>query len=172
MSNAVDVGAGDSLIIGLGHRERQDDGVGPYVAQALRQRGLPAHAYEGEGTGLLDLWDGRDRCLVIDAVSGPGAPGSLHIFEDLDDPGFARAAFVHSTHRFGLPEAIALGRALGRLPKRLQVIGITGTAFGFGSGLSPEVAAAAARLIERLASTNGFAEEDIRSANSSGDQQP
>ncbi len=164
MSNAADVGAGGALVIGLGHRERQDDGIGPYVAQALRQRGLPARAYEGEGTVLLDLWDGLDRCLVIDAVSGPGAPGSLHIFDDADDPGLARAAFVHSTHRFGLPEAIALGRALGRLPKRLQVIGITGTAFGFGSGLSPEVAAAAERLIERLSNAKGSAEGNNWSA--------
>ena len=58
---------------------------------------------------------------------------------------------MHSTHQIGLPEAVALGRALGRLPERLMVIGITGTAFGFGSALSPPVAEAAEQLIGRLA---------------------
>ena len=147
MSSAPDTG----IFIGVGHAERQDDGVGPYVADGLRRRGLPAVVHEGDGTGLLDLWEFRRACIVIDAVAGAGAAGSLRVFTDLDDPNFARTAFVHSTHRLGLPEAVALGRTLGRLPGRLVVIGVTGSVFGFGSQLSPPVALAAERLIDRLA---------------------
>ena len=147
MSSAPDSG----IIVGVGHSERQDDGVGPYVARALRRHGLPAVAHEGDGSGLLDIWDSRPACIVIDATAGDDAPGSFRVFTDLDDPAFARAGFVHSTHRLGLPEAVALGRTLGRLPARLIVIGVTGAAFGFGDALTPPVAAAAERLIEALA---------------------
>ncbi|WP_299617604.1 hydrogenase maturation protease [Pelagibius sp.] len=141
----------DWVFIGVGHSERQDDGVGPYIADALGRHGLTAVAHQGDGSGLLELWDARQRCVVIDAVAGGGAPGTVHLFRDLGDPAFAGAGFVHSTHQIGLPEAVALGRALGRLPERLMVIGITGTTFGFGSALSPPVAEAAEQLIDRLA---------------------
>lgn len=147
MSSAPDGG----IVIGVGHADRQDDGVGPHVARGLSRRGVPAVVHAGDGTGLLDLWDSRPACIVIDAVADAGAPGTVHVFTDPDDPAFARAAFVHSSHRLGVPEAVALGRALGRLPGRLIVIGITGAAFGFGSALSPAVETAAERLIERLA---------------------
>ncbi len=158
MSSATDSG----IIIGVGHAERQDDGVGPYVADGLRRRGLPAIAHEGDGTGLLDLWACRRACIVIDAVAGAGAAGGLRVFTDLDDPDFARTAFVHSTHRLGLPEAVALGRTLARMPGRLVVIGVTGSAFGFGDRMSPPVASAAERLIERLASAKDvFADDSL-----------
>ncbi len=146
-SNAPEPG----IFIGVGHAERQDDGVGPFVAEGLRRRGLPAVAHGGDGTGLLDLWESRSACIVIDAVANTGATGGLSVFTDLDASDFLRTAFVHSTHRLGLPEAVALGRALGRLPGRLIVIGVTGAAFGFGSGLSPPVESAAERLIDHLA---------------------
>lgn len=143
--------AGGPLVIGVGHAERQDDGVGPHVAQSLGRLGRRAVAHAGDGTGLLDLWEKESACIVVDAVSGPGEPGEVFLFRDPSDAGFAQTAFVHSTHRLGVPEAIALGRRLGRLPARLMVIGITGQAFGFGNALSPPVAAAAERLIEMLA---------------------
>ncbi len=157
MSSAADCASLKGLLIGLGHAERQDDGVGPFVAAALRRRGFPAVAHNGDGTALLDLWDGQTLCVVVDAMAAADAePGALRVFTDFEDPGFQRAGFVHSTHRLGLPEAVALGRTLGRLPGRLVVVGIVGTAFGFGSDLSPAVAAAAERLVARLAD-RGFA---------------
>ncbi len=139
------------ILIGVGHAERQDDGVGPYVARELARRGLPAIVHEGDGTGLLDLWQSRPACIVVDAVTGAGAPGTLRAFTDFDHPDFLCADFVHSTHRLGVPEAIALGRTLERLPARLLVVGVTGAAFGFGDRLSPQVALAADRLIDWLA---------------------
>ena len=58
MSSAPEaVGGSGGIIIGVGHSERQDDGVGPYVAEELRWRGLPTVAHEGDGSGLLDLVD-------------------------------------------------------------------------------------------------------------------
>ena len=148
------VGAEGGIIIGLGHAERQDDGVGPYVAKALARHGLPAIAHEGDGSGLLELWQDRPVCIVVDAIgqAGGGASdaGRLQVFTEVDGAAFARAAFVHSSHRVGLPEAVALGKALDRLPGHLVVIGIVGVAFGFGCALSPAVAKSAETLIEHF----------------------
>ena len=158
MSSASDAG----LVIGIGHADRQDDGVGPYVARALAGGGLPAVVHEGDGTGLLDIWDHRRACIVIDAMASADPPGTIRIFTNVDDPGFARATFVHSSHRIGMPEAVALGRALDRMPDRLTVIGISGCAFGFGDVLSPPVAAAARRLIDHLTGAeDAFAEDAL-----------
>jgi len=145
------------IIIGVGHAERQDDGVGPYVAKTLARRDLPAVAHEGDGSGLLGLWQDRSICVVVDAIGQAdqslSRAGQVQVFFEPDDAVFARTAFVHSSHRIGLPEAVALGKALDRLPDRLIVIGIVGTAFGFGCELSPPVAKAAERLIACLAGT-------------------
>ena len=164
MSSGPDSGLSSRLVIGVGHAERQDDGVGPYVAAALGRRGQAAVVHQGEGTGLLDLWEARRDCVVVDAMADRSAPGLIHIFTDFDSPVFHQAAFVHSTHRFGLPEAIALGRTLGRLPARLMVIAVTGVAFDFGSDLSPPVATAAARLVETLAGNEDVFSEAFKTA--------
>ena len=157
MSSAPERG----IIIGVGHAERQDDGVGPYVAWGLRRRGLAAVVHEGDGIGLLDLWEARRACTVIDAISDPLSPGRVRVFTDLDDPGFSRAAFVHSTHRLGVPEAVALARTLDRLPGRLVVIGVTGSAFGFGRQMSPPVMSASEHLIGRLAGAKDAFGDDV-----------
>ena len=41
-------------------------------------------------------------------------------------------------------------RALGRLPERLTVLAVVGRDFGFGAGLTAEVAAAVAELVEQV----------------------
>ena len=57
--------------------------------------------------------------------------------------------FRYSTHAFGAAEAIELARVLGRLPRRLIVVGIEGARFDAGVGLSPEVAAAVEDVARR-----------------------
>ena len=62
------------------------------------------------------------------------------------------------------PPPNPLDRRLGRLPGRLLVIGIIGQAFGFGSTLSPLVAAAADRLIAELAEGSDAFNDDFVAA--------
>ncbi len=169
MSSASErLASGGGIIIGVGHAERQDDGVGPYVAEALAGRGLPAVTHEGDGSGLLELWQDRSVCIVVDAIGrlDDGTPdaGRIHIFTEVEDAAFARAAFVHSSHRVGLPEAVALGAALDRLPDRLMVIGIVGVDFGFGCELSAPVANAADRVVEHFAAAEDPFSQDIMAA--------
>ena len=49
-----------------------------------------------------------------------------------------------------MAEAIALGRALGRLPRQLLLFGIEGGRFDAGASLSPEVERATETLAHEL----------------------
>jgi hydrogenase maturation protease len=163
-----DDGAGPAVAAAV--RTRLDDGV---VVLEL----------DGEAARLVDAWHGADLAVVVDAACTGTIPGTVHIFVadiaaegggsalrrasrktrvagaafDLAVPsgaaGAVRTAPATSSHGLGVGQAIDLGGALHRLPGRLVVVGIEGTDFGPGPGLSPEVAAAvepAARLVARL----------------------
>lgn len=137
------------LVIGIGHSYRNDDAVGPVVARALVARGLPAIVHEGEGSGLIDLWAGCASVTVVDAVSG-GVPGTIHRLAG-NLAHLQTLRFVRSTHDLGLPEAVALGQWLGRMPGTLSVVGIAGSDFSIGERLSAPVRAAADQVISEIA---------------------
>jgi hydrogenase maturation protease len=96
---------------------------------------------EGEPTSLMDAWEGADAVWLVDAVSSDAAPGMISRIDAAAEavpPAFA----CSSTHHFGLPEAVELARAVGRLPPRLVIFGIEGASFAAGETLSAEVQAA------------------------------
>lgn len=131
-------------MIAVGNPLRRDDGAGAAVLERLRGR-LPSDvelvAAGGEPSDLLDAWDGAASAVVVDAVRTGAAPGSLHRFDASLAPLPARTGSA-STHGLGLAEALELGRALGRLPARVVVVGIETGDDGQGGGLSEPVAAA------------------------------
>jgi hydrogenase maturation protease len=134
-------------VIGAGNRWRGDDAVGLLVAERLRAElpGVEVLALEGEPAGLIDAWEGVDAVFVVDAVSSGSPAGTIHRVDatrrDLQDD-----VFRASTHALGLAEAVALARALGRLPGSLVVYGVEGTAFEAGGEPTAAVAAAADRV--------------------------
>jgi hydrogenase maturation protease len=131
------------LIIGIGNALRRDDGVGIVAARLLRDEpGVTARIVEhsGEGVGLIDLWRGQGRVIVIDAAEGPPPGAIVQLAAHVEPP--APGLFHYSSHAFGLAEAVALSHALGDLPAELWLIGVAGVDWGFGPGLSPAVEAA------------------------------
>lgn len=141
---------GRRLIIGVGNEFRRDDGIGPLVVAELHARqpsdpalsGVDLRVSDGEPAGLLNLWAGANLVVVVDAVRVDGEePGCLHEFVlDDDIPAFGRP--TAGTHNVGFGDTVALGRVLGRLPRRLVVLAVTGREFGLGTNPSPQVAAA------------------------------
>lgn len=75
------------------------------------------------GLGLLDEFEGAAAVLVVDAVRSGAAPGTLVALDLLAAP-TARPRGKASSHGIGVADAIALGRALDRLPPRLDFLGI------------------------------------------------
>ena len=141
-----------TVVIGVGNPYRRDDGVGSAVAELLRDLpGVEVAQSLGETTDLMELWDGADLAILVDAIlvdavrTGPARPGRIH---RLSVPAAGRGAA--STHGPGLGEAVELARVLDRLPARLVLYAVEVTDVGHGRGLSLPVAAASRRLAERI----------------------
>jgi hydrogenase maturation protease len=129
----------------LGSRYRGDDAVGPLVGDRLRSAGATVLDCDDEPTRLLDAWAGLELVVIVDAVSSGAAAavpaGTVHRFDAGEGP-LPRELGLASTHAFSVPDALELGRALGRAPGRVVVIGVEGAAFGMGDTLTPAVEAA------------------------------
>jgi hydrogenase maturation protease len=140
------------LLIGIGNEYRGDDGAGLAAIRSLKAKGLPGTLFKectGDGADLIETWRKAQIVLLIDAVSSGAPPGTLYRFDALTQPMLARYSF-HSTHAFGVVEAIELARALHVLPPCLIVYAIEGKNFATGMGLSPEVEYAVREVVERV----------------------
>ncbi len=131
------------LVVGLGHPDRGDDGVG--LAVARRVAGLVGHGVtvleRQDPAGLLDTWTGARLVVVTDAVRSGARPGTVQVLHACHGPLPVRTG-AGGTHGFGLAEVIELGRALGRMPPQLVIVGVEARQFTLGEPLSPQVAAA------------------------------
>jgi hydrogenase maturation protease len=134
-------------VLGIGNEWRSDDAAGLVLARRLRADGMRTLELEGEPTALLDAWEGERHVVLVDAVSSGAAPGTIHRFDAGAGPLPARV-FSASTHHLSVADAVELARSLGRLPERLEVVGIEGGRFEPGRGLSAEVS----RAVDELAS--------------------
>jgi len=129
------------LVIGVGNVHRHDDAAGLEVADQVGARlggRVRAIQFDGESTGLLDLWTGVGFVVLVDAVPSQGKPGRFHRFEG-DLARFLSGSPTTSTHGLSVGEAWRLGATLQRLPKRLVIFGVEGEDFSPGIGLSPAV---------------------------------
>jgi hydrogenase maturation protease len=132
------------VVIGVGNRFRRDDSFGPLLVDAIAGEvpaGVDLSESDGEPARVIDAWAGADLAVVVESVRH-GAPAGSVI--DLDateqfDGAMSRTGGAGS-HSLGLAEAIALGRTLGRMPRRLRVVGVEPADLGYGEGLTETVA--------------------------------
>jgi hydrogenase maturation protease len=140
------------VVLGLGNPDRGDDGAGRAVARLLRGH-LPADIgiveQGGEMAQVIGALEGATAAFLIDASRCGGSPGRIRRF-DAAAAVLPAGAGGTSTHGLGLPEAIELARALGRLPARCVVYAIEAERFDPGAPLSAPVSAAAAEVAARL----------------------
>ncbi len=139
-------------IIGCGNPDRADDAAGLLVARRLVELGFDALEHSGDGFALLDLWQGSDDVVLVDAMQSGRAPGTVAVWDAQLQPA-AAPDYRCSTHVFGPAEAVELGRALDRLPRRLRIYGIEASHFETGNAPSSQVLAAVDRLVNELAQT-------------------
>ncbi len=108
----------------------------------------------GPAFKVLDLLEGVDAAIVVDAVrapSGARVPGELARAEAGPEglPADLRSSL--SSHGLGLSEAVGLAGALHRAP-RIVFLGVEVADVRAGRPLSPAVAAAIPVLVERIVS--------------------
>jgi hydrogenase maturation protease len=116
------------LILCLGNEIVSDDAFGPAVARALANepelnRCTDVLFAPVAGFHLLDLFQGREKVLIVDTiVTGKAAPGTLHSF-----PAGVLTPSKHLTtsHQISLPTALELGTRLGIvMPKVVDVVAV------------------------------------------------
>ena len=124
---AEDARAKPVLILGLGNAILCDDGVGikaaRYIAELGHNPDIVVKEAELAGFALIDLLEGYERAIVIDAVRlRDGKPGDVVVFEsDALQPSLHLVA----GHQIDLPTALEMGRRLGRpLPSTVWVVGV------------------------------------------------
>ncbi|MFC5821715.1 hydrogenase maturation protease [Nonomuraea harbinensis] len=135
-----------TVVIGVGNDYRGDDGAGPAVVRLLRGLGVSAVGNGGDPAELIEAWTGAAVAVVIDAARSGDRPGTVRRHAGLRGLPERTA----STHALSLADAVALGRALGRLPGELVVYTVEGEGFALGAGLSPPVLASVPRVAEAV----------------------
>lgn len=133
------------LVIGIGNASRGDDGAGVVAAGRMGADGLVAKA----PFQLIELWEGADDVVVIDAARSGEPPGTIHRFEATSQE-LPIDVLGGSTHAIGVAQVVELARALDRLPARLTVYGIEVGELSHGNDLSPQVEAAVDAVVAEL----------------------
>ncbi len=135
-------------VVGLGNELAGDDAAGLIAARKLRQS-LPADVHvEWRDKPDWDMFErlGEDDVLiVIDAVMGGAASGTIHRFAPDD---IAGAGLRHcSSHGLGLAHWAALAVKLGQPVRHMRIFGIEIAQAELGAGLSAEVEKNMPRLL-------------------------
>lgn len=141
-----------TLVMGVGNLLRGDDGFGVMVLDAVSKRGVPNHVeLLDAGTSIIDLMEelnGRRKVVVIDAVRGGQAPGTLYRFSPEDVA--AEAVPADSLHQVGLLDTLRLAELVDCRPDEVVIIGVQPEDTGLKIGLTEAVAAAVARATEMV----------------------
>lgn len=147
-----------AVILGLGNPLFSDEGVGIHLVQSLMQEEISERAEIVDGGTdalyLLGTVEGTEHLLVVDAIDGDGAPGSLYRFEgDQIAMGWKNRL---SAHQIGFQEVLALARLQGRLPAQIVLLGVQPLSLDWGTEMTETVAGVLPRLhtmvYEQLAS--------------------
>lgn len=156
--NATNSKGGDKVsplkivILGVGNLLLSDEGVGVHVANELVKLELPpgVTVVEGgtDGFRLINVITEADRLIVVDAVKGGGAPGSIYRF-DINEVQNCPSGFKTSVHQIGILEVINLSGLIGKTPQT-TVIGIEPESLEMGMELSPEIREKIPRIIELI----------------------
>ena len=143
-------GARKAVVIGYGNPGRLDDGLGPALATALEERGVPGLTIEADyQLGLETARTVADHDVVVFAdasLSGP-EPFSFRRIEP-------KASAHFSSHIVEPEGVLALAQQVFRAEPEAYVLGIRGYEFDeFGESLSERAKvnlAAAIEFIERV----------------------
>ncbi len=142
-----------TLILGLGNPLRGDDGVGVRVAALLNERTLPdeVEVIDGgtQGLGLINLFEGRQRLIIVDAADMNEPPGTFRRFT-LAEARLLGSDQHLSVHAPGLRDVLLLAQALEMLPPEVTILGVQPAQVEWDTGLSRQVQAALPALVEAV----------------------
>lgn len=148
---------GQALVIGIGNPARGDDAVGGQVARLVAVKAHHVRVIELDyPSDALNAWSPEDTVVIIDAVNTGGNPGDIHLTDVVANKLPAGNWSGGGDHALGLAAVVELARALGKMPRKLVVVGIEATRFNHGSSITDAVEAAVpAAAVAVLAAVGG-----------------
>jgi hydrogenase maturation protease len=148
------------LVVGIGQSLRGDDAAGLEAVSRWQQQypqgaeKVRVELCELPGLALLDMLEGMDAAVLVDALHDPGVTPGMLLQLEMDELAAFNSA-DRSAHGWGVAETLTLGLSLH--PElahcRIHLIGIAGAQFDLGAAISPQVQASldeAARSIAEL----------------------
>lgn len=145
-------GCAPILVLGLGNILLRDEGVGVRVIEAMQKMNLPpdVELFDGATAGLdlLDVLADRRKVIVIDAMDGEAAPGTVVRLQPSDLAPQSSAGL--SLHEIGLLETLITAERLGIRPEEVVVLGVKPKDLSHGLDLSPEIAELVPRIVDMV----------------------
>lgn len=140
------------LVAGVGNVFFGDDGFGVEVVRQMGElrwpRGVLVRDYGIRGLHLAyELLEPLDLLIVVDALGGGAAPGTLTLLEPSLDTTVLEPS---NGHGMNLPVVFNNVRALGGELPPVRIVGCEPASLREGMELSPEVAAAIPRAIDMI----------------------
>jgi hydrogenase maturation protease len=145
-------------VIGVGQSLRGDDAVGLVAVRQWRKKypetanrsDIRVDVSELPGLALLDLLDGSEAAILVDAVKGYSVPGTIHYLRSEQLSSFTSDA--KSAHGWGVADTLRLDQILN--PSRyiipIQLIGVEIEQIQMGIELSKTVEQALPRVCEAI----------------------
>ena len=147
------------LILGVGNLLRKDDGVGVQAVRRLQELALPGGVKVLDagtaGIGLLDLLEGYERAVIIDAAEMGLHPGSVVKFRP-EATQFRTPDLRLSLHSADVAGVLELARLLGKRLPELAVIGVQPRDTGWGTEMSVEVLAEMRHVVDLVLEEIGY----------------
>ena len=139
------------IILGIGSLLNTDEGVGIHAIRALQQRKAVGdfEILDGGtlGLNLLPLIEESSHLIVLDAIDGHTAPGTLIELAREQVQLFSNVKM--SQHQLLFQEVLGLAHVRGYLPEHLTLLGIQPADLNVGVELSPQVAETLPQLVAR-----------------------
>ncbi len=144
-------------VIGCGNPNREDDGAGVYVAQALLEwqarEKFPEVSIYDAGTAGMDIMfkaRGSDALIIIDANLSQSEPGSLFIVPGEELANIPEPSY--NLHDFRWDNALYAGKKIYQddFPDDVTVYLIEAASVELGIGLSDAVKATADKVIDKI----------------------
>lgn len=142
------------LVLGLGNPLCGDDGLGVAAVEELgrRYQAPPGALFLDGGTlglSLLPFLEDAEEAILVDAVRDDAPPGTLVRLSGAEVRPAVESKL--SVHQVGVADLVGAADLLGRLPRRLVLLGLVPASLELGVGLSPEVAPRLGALVEAVA---------------------
>ena len=141
-------------VIGVGNILLCDEGIGVHVVRELSSRGgTPGVEYVDGGVAgatLLNLVEGEERVVLVDAVDAPFPPGT--VVRMTPDELVVRSASAWSLHDLNLADTIGMMRLRETLPEMILLGVVPADIETYSLDLSGPIAARFGEIVEKVRS--------------------